>query len=355
MIRQNVFQNKIADFSDAERLLLVAALHSVPEKARAAFAAWECSVNFEALDFDSYFLLPALAANLGEQLDDSPLAPRITGISRKIWLENQIRWQFLSRTLKDLRDADIEFIQLNFLPRQRFALFLLDDISLLLKPGKLAAATQILATNGWLQTSAEANVIGFKNDCFGSLSLCAVQRDEDFAAQTSNSQEIARNTINIKTPLAENQFLRFAVNTPTSKTTLMRICLCAVLLLRENPALNWRKILNDARTQLLSARLLSLVEFLAAEFGTSVSPDVLAALKINAAKEQKAVRTLWRQSLTAYRFLRHIHNSAQRENPNSPENFMQFLRRRWQLGSIFFLPLEAIKRWRRLGQAEERR
>jgi hypothetical protein len=75
--------------STAQTDLLRAALCR-GETARSALHKWCERTDFEALDLASYRLLPLLARNLHANGIESALLPRLQGIYRRTWVENQL-------------------------------------------------------------------------------------------------------------------------------------------------------------------------------------------------------------------------------------------------------------------------
>src|SRR5215470_605437 len=90
-----------------QQLLLQAALGS-GSAAIDAWARWQAGIDFDSyLDNDSFALLPILYTNLCRHGVTHPLMYKLKGIYRRLWCENQVRFQAVEEVVGRFHRASI--------------------------------------------------------------------------------------------------------------------------------------------------------------------------------------------------------------------------------------------------------
>ena len=105
-------------------------------------------------DSEIYRMLPLVQRNLqGLGLDDPDL-PRMRGLARRTWYENQVRLQQIRRALERLRSAGIDLMVLKGVPLaiqyyRDLALRPMADVDVLVPTGAVEDALAVLEADGW--------------------------------------------------------------------------------------------------------------------------------------------------------------------------------------------------------------
>lgn len=143
-----------ADDLRPDEVLLQAAFLS-GENAACAYHRWKTLVNIDDVDDETYRLLPKLHRNLAALALADELTPRLKGIYRKTWYENQFRRQELGDALETLAQAGVEVL---ILPGsllvvdayQDLGVCPLDDCQVLVHPQDAERAGRLLSEAGWV-------------------------------------------------------------------------------------------------------------------------------------------------------------------------------------------------------------
>lgn len=141
--------------SPHQRLLLEACLGKGATAVR-AWSEWCEAVDIEHSEVDggSFRLLPLAYRNLVRQSCEHPLMPRLKGLFRKSWFENQIQLRAASAAVGRLDDAGIPSLMLKGIalalscyedPGERP----MEDFDLLVPARHARAALDVLVGNGW--------------------------------------------------------------------------------------------------------------------------------------------------------------------------------------------------------------
>ncbi len=93
--------------SSTQRLLLIAALEE-DEVARTAWHRWRARVDLAAIDAASFRLLPLLYRNLARLGVEDAILPRLRGVYRHSWYQNQLLLHRLEDVLKTLHAAGVQ-------------------------------------------------------------------------------------------------------------------------------------------------------------------------------------------------------------------------------------------------------
>ena len=103
----------------------------------------------KALDF-----LPLVYRALVDEGSDDPDLPRLRGVHRKTWYDNQLRMRWLAPALHALTDASVDVIVLKgaasaISTYADLGLRAMRDCDLLVRPGQVGRALDVLADAGW--------------------------------------------------------------------------------------------------------------------------------------------------------------------------------------------------------------
>ena len=93
--------------SASNTLLLTAALHPDPDKARQGWRGWEELQRFEAVNWAEMRVFPVVARRLPQLGVDSPLLPRLAGVRRFLWTKARMLHRAVTPLLQSLRAAGI--------------------------------------------------------------------------------------------------------------------------------------------------------------------------------------------------------------------------------------------------------
>jgi len=119
----------------------------------------------EEIDLDTFWdgralnFLPLVYRALVDEGSDHPDLPRLRGVHRKTWYDNQLRFRSIAPALDALAGADVDALALKgtafaieFYPDLGLRPML--DCDLLVRPGQLGRALQVLAPAGWTPLDA---------------------------------------------------------------------------------------------------------------------------------------------------------------------------------------------------------
>lgn len=149
----------------AHDLLLRAVLTPDPEAALAAGRAWLDANDIDTAGFREHRLLAALAQRFGGAIADHPAYPRLLGLSRQLWVRSQMALRDALPALAQLSAAMPVLLMKGAsriaadpaAARGRVA----HDIDVLVPPGRMAEALDILAAAGW-QAAHGASLLRLK-------------------------------------------------------------------------------------------------------------------------------------------------------------------------------------------------
>jgi Uncharacterised nucleotidyltransferase len=124
------------------------------DEARAAFAEWRRSVDFDSTDAPTYRLLPLIYRNLGSGPRDDPVLGRMAGIYRRTWVLNTIQLREGERAIAVLTERGIPTLLLKgaaMIARWTDdpGVRMMSDIDLLVPRDRAPEAVERLAADGW--------------------------------------------------------------------------------------------------------------------------------------------------------------------------------------------------------------
>lgn len=168
--------------SSEQKLLLRSAILQ-GEEAISSWERWRASVDIEALDLESYRLLPLLYRNLSAHGVTDLHMSRLKGVYRRTWCENQVLFQKIIAILHCFEDADIKTLllkdaALNIHYYQDSGSRMIHNFDILVHPTAALKAMSILQQNDWKPIGKIPNkivpfthIVGFKNESRQLLNL----------------------------------------------------------------------------------------------------------------------------------------------------------------------------------------
>jgi len=139
--------------SAANTLLLTAALHPDPDKARQGWLAWEELQRIETANWAEMRVFPVVARRLPELGIDSPLLPRLAGVRRFLWTKSRMLHRAVTPPLESLRAAGITPVLTKGAARvaldpdetvERYS----HDVDVLVRPDEWEAAVDLVLAAG---------------------------------------------------------------------------------------------------------------------------------------------------------------------------------------------------------------
>lgn len=135
-----------------QELLLKAALL----RGEASMQAWRewSAEGIDHVDWGSYRMLPQLYRNLRAQGAEHPLMPKLRGIYRHAWCENQLRFRDAELLLRTFHEAGIPAMvlkgaALSLLHYKDFGARLMQDVDILVPEDRLRQALDLLGRQHW--------------------------------------------------------------------------------------------------------------------------------------------------------------------------------------------------------------
>jgi Uncharacterised nucleotidyltransferase len=156
-----------------DRQILLQAALGDGSIALSAWQRWQSAVDIEALDSESYLLLPQLYQNLLAHGVEHPQMARLKGIYRRNWCVNRLQIAVLDRLLSNLKDIGIEAIVLGEAARSSVAnCRQISSFHLLVRERDLESAIQHLTALNWHSCDdRSATAIHLQDDRHQSLYL----------------------------------------------------------------------------------------------------------------------------------------------------------------------------------------
>ena len=355
-----------------QELLLKAALFS-GDDARSAFTEWASSADLDRLDAGSFRLLPALHLNLKALGVTHALTPRLLSVYRSTWYRNQILLNRTATVIRMLAEHEIDSVPLKGValasgvygdPGARP----MADADLLVRRRDLRAAADLLRATGWNPwPPVSARTFDSYVETKHAISLRDVagreldlhwyvffrnRLDSADDALWERSRPATVGGVSVRLLAPEDLLLHVVVHgADWNAVPPVRWVADAFGVLRSAPELDWKLLVELARTRRFVLALLASLEYLARVFHARVPPEVLSALRALPVSpleaEDQALRSrspelrgMARRVLLDYAFI------APRESTPfgaRVAGFPRFLRDRWSLDSFGQMPAYAVR------------
>lgn len=154
MYNLNSENNYSCRWPNFEQTLLLRAALLQGEEAMDSWHKWRTSADIEALDVESYRLLPLLYRNLSaHDVTDLHMA-RLKGVYRRTWCENQVLLQQVAAIISCFQKDGIKTIllkdaALNIHYYKDYGLRMIHNFDFLVHPADALAAVTLLQKSGW--------------------------------------------------------------------------------------------------------------------------------------------------------------------------------------------------------------
>lgn len=358
MIKEKKETSEENHFLPEHKLLLEAALLK-GKKSENAFVHWQAVIDFEALDYFSYQLLPKLYLNLGTQAGKNELMPRIKGIYRKTWLANQLLKRELSKLFSYFKELGLSGIvsgaALGLWEIYDEGIYTTNEFSVLMSTADFSRAAEIFEKENQFSvgTDFRAEPAGNK-----SLILCGkgdikihLQPSSQMAFKriwdAGRSWQAASDNSPIKMLSFEDQLLELCKKDflPLRTKTGLWAMGTSALTGSETP-LRWQKVIEEAARQEIGTALAEMLSISAHDFAAQIPEAVIEKLS-RQPKPRVFSRVKWMQAQAGYASLRETYqrNSGADKTRSTPFGFMRFLTKHWQLTSFLSLPIEIGRRY----------
>ncbi len=327
-------------------ILLLKAAALPPERAIKYFEKWEQRVIFEEIEWDSHCLLPAVYKNLHTTIAGSRLFPKIKGIHKKAWLENQIRIPRLEQIYATLNERNIDFIVLSnfFNLFDRFGekdVFSLDAFEIWIKPDDVRSTIAHLQKMNWDKMEKDLMlsdfiVLTYRKTMKIKLSWNTDTFDKNIW-ERSQVTSTGKNPIRVLEPTDQILYLC------RHQELLNRTSLLLNNLLKENSDIGWEKLVFEAEARRISTSLLDVFDYLTLSLDLEIPEEFRDQLLRNSKTEFAGRRPI----TSSYRVLRdkYLRNVPVNNSKVSANGFLRFLCRQWNVNSILALPPEIGKRF----------
>ena len=139
--------------------LLRAIVLKDPERAKAAWQAFEAAADFDNLTWGEFRLISLAAKRIADLAPHSPMRPRIAGIERSIWSRSQLVIGEAGSGLRKMAAQDIEVLVIKGAGRaaSRDPVArgrIVNDIDIVVHPERFEATFDILVGDGWTPTGS---------------------------------------------------------------------------------------------------------------------------------------------------------------------------------------------------------
>jgi len=314
--------------SHAQELLLRSAvLTGLP--ALTAWRQWKTVVPIDRLDRDSQRLLPLVHASL-ERIDPGePLMPRLKSVRRKAWYKNHLLFAMAEPVLAAFGEAGIGAVLLKGMAviltaYGDFSLRPLEDIDILVPPGKIGEAMDILAGLDWrprtpskrpldFYTLWAKSAVNFGNDGGGQIDLhWNISRIHGPAGGDEspwrNLRRVRRGGREFRVLSPEDQLLHILDHAAADRFAPIRWIPDVLCQLRASRAeMDWERFLERVSELDMTFRARAMLCYLRDHFGADLSEELVREMaKSRASKmERRFCRSMVRVGLV--RFLWNFH------------------------------------------------
>ena len=285
-----------------QRLLLRAALAGERESAR-AWQELRPRFDLDRLDPSSYPLLPLLHRRLVRQKAEDPLLPRLLGLRRRTWYLNRLLLERLRGPLRMLEQSGAEPILVGSfeLPGRYYGdlgLRRVDALRVLLRPGRLDDAVELLVGQGWeLRPRARepswlrrgADHVFLYRRLFPDF--CAPERGLEAHDPWATSVEVGLDDLVARAPGPADELLSACLGGAKAAPwlTIAWIADAMAVLSAADPSVDWRRVVDQATLVRGTLRLRAALIFLREELDAAVPDEVLEELGKSSVRRRERV------------------------------------------------------------------
>ncbi len=283
-----------------QQLLLKAALFQ-GEQPLAAWREWRAR-GLDDIDWGSFRLLPQLYRNLQAQHVDDPFLPKLRGIYRRFWYENQVRFRAAEALLRAFQQSGIETMLIK--GAALIPLYYRDsgarpmnDVDIVVPERRLAEAMELMkqyrfSTDAWIpETLGEGflrfrHAISYEDNAGLKVDLhwhalylaCFTRADEMFWGESvpMEFQGVPARALN-----AADQFMHTCVHGALGSEPggAVRWIADAVTIFNSTPKMDWNRILLVAKELGIALPLGEALRYLKEQQEVAVPAEVLETLE----------------------------------------------------------------------------
>ena len=335
--------------NDPGRFLLEAALQD-DFGAIKSFEKWRRLVEFDEIRSDSYCVLPAVYKNLVSLGADDSALTRLKGITRRTWLENQVRIPILEDLFKHLNKNAVEYLILvDFFEILGSlgdeGIFPLDGFEILVKPENAATAISLFGELGWKEVQSPAFGLDFsvfKEE--NRLAVTVFRANGKFEQKAwIRPRDIESADIKVKGLTAPMHILYLCMQNRGKRPNSVRQSFLTHIILNANAEFDWSELVEAANSCGLSRDVLKSLDYCAETCGIKLPANVRSNLARNAYSEPA---TRVRNMFSGYRELwkNHLIEVPFEKTHTTAGEFARFLCKQWGVSSTVALPWEIAKR-----------
>lgn len=284
--------------TNEQELLLKAALLK-EEAAVTAWRSWVALVDFDLLDAGSQRLLPLLYKNLTDQNVRHPVLDVYKGFYRMNWYKNRLLCHRITGVLRLLNDHGIDALLLKgaalvFLYYKDWPLRPMNDFDLLVAQDQIPKAIDLLRRNGWTPAESPPDESDFQTrhactltDASGAefdLHWRILHESGRIDVDDSFRQSALRiDFCGVSAAVLSHTDQLFHVlvhGVRWNAIAPLRWVPDAMMILREaGPAIDWHRLLEEARSRRLTAAIKKSLTYLNHQFNAPVPADVMKTLE----------------------------------------------------------------------------
>lgn len=279
---------------ERQELLLRVALHDRDE-ALAAWRSWQVAADLESVDAGSFRLLPFVFRRLEAWGCTEAAMPRLRGIYRQSWTRNAFLYRLLGPTLQGLRKAGIPVLLLKGVALAHgvyrdHGARPMKDADVLVPPQHLAAAEEIAFATGWKWKQQEERPLWLDVRHLTAPTRHDLDlhhhvfhwdsRDETDAAFWAAAVPLEVQSVPCLALCSADQLLHVLVHGMNwnPEPQIRWVADAAVTIVDAGPALDWDRLLAQARARDLLAPVRAGLLYLAERLAVPVPPGVRRSL-----------------------------------------------------------------------------
>ncbi len=362
-------------WADARQALLLQAALGPSPQAESAWQAWTKQADLDDVDGRSLSILFHVYKNLQSHGYEDPETGRLKGIYRQNWYRNQLRLHNAADAVRALAAEGIETLLLKGAPLillyyKDAALRPMSDVDMLVRTKDAARAAAVLERLGWhtrqrLRSDRAATFevihgVGYSAGPDKAIDLHSHALEECCYPGADDSFWAAARTLDLEgtktlTLCPEDLLLHVCIHgSRGAPARVLHWIPDALAILRQDgEALDWNRVVGEARDRRLSLALGRSLRYLQVTFGAPIPETAIRALeearhgwleRLDYRAQGGAPAARWMVVRDVCRYLR-----LTRAVPlwRRPWGFPGYLQRLWGLDHLWDLPREVLRRTRR--------
>lgn len=352
---------------DAEQELLLLAAFLANGRGRWAWENWQNDVSLDEIDPGSFRLLPQLFLNVQEQNSADMVLPRIKGVYRRAWYTNHLLFHHVAPVLETFREQGIEALVFGetALVVGEYGRLPLHGFKLLVPRRQAIVAISLLKKLKWTPSSPlpdplpETYLSAVHAHWFRDTEGREIQLhwqllpeckpDETF---WQNAHPIQIQEVEACTLCPADQLLYLCVPGTAWYTIPLFLRAAAVMMAlnQAQAAVDWQRLLAQAQKHRLVLPVRETLQYTHDTLKAPIPSHFLQQLHALPVSKRERQEYKFKMDYTGWwGGLRTLWFSYKRQNSNSGDlqgipGFLVFLKYRWQLQSVWEIPLDVARR-----------